>query len=157
MFLVLWEFEVKPDREKRFQEVYGPGGDWDSLFRTDPNHVGTRLFRDTNRSGVYLTADSWLSRKSYEEFLALRRSEYDTLDAAAEDLTLSERRIGLFETDAPRSIACPQSNQTIRAKIGPDKLMRTAFFAQHSFRRQISAAHCAFHGSGPAGVRPIAR
>jgi len=101
MFLVLWEFEVKPDREQRFRQVYGPGGDWDSLFRTDPNHVGTRLFRDTSRSGVYLTADSWLSRKSYEEFLALRRSEYDTLDAATEELTLSERHIGSLETDAP--------------------------------------------------------
>ena len=31
MFLVLWEFEVKPDREQRLQQVYRPGGDWDSL------------------------------------------------------------------------------------------------------------------------------
>jgi hypothetical protein len=97
MFLVLWEFEVKPSCEQRFQEVYRPGGDWDSLFRNDPNHVETRLFQDMMRSGVYLTADYWLSRKSYEEFLALRRSEYRTLDAATEDLTLSERHIGSFE------------------------------------------------------------
>jgi len=100
MFLVLWEYEVKPGNERRFEEVYGPGGDWDSLFRSDPNHAGTRLFRDTVRIDVYLTADYWLSRKSYEEFLALRRSEYKTLDAATEDLTLSERHIGSFETDA---------------------------------------------------------
>ena len=97
MFLVLWEFEVKPGREERFQEVYGPGGDWDSLFRSDPNHAGTRLFQDTARSDVYLTADYWHSRKSYEEFLALRRSEYKLLDAATEDLTLSERHIGSLE------------------------------------------------------------
>ena len=97
MFLVLWEFEVKPGRAQRFQEVYGPGGDWDSLFRSDPNHVETRLFQDTMRSGVYLTADYWHSRESYEEFLALRRSEYKTLDAAAEELTLSERHIGSLE------------------------------------------------------------
>jgi hypothetical protein len=100
MFLVLWEFEVKPGGEERFQQVYGPGGDWDSLFRTDSNHVGTRLFHDTNRSGVYLTADYWLSRKSYEESLALRRSEYTDLDAATENLTLNERHVGSFETDA---------------------------------------------------------
>ena len=98
MFLVLWEFEVKPGREQSFQQVYGPGGDWDSLFRTDPNHAGTRLFRDTTRNGVYLTADYWLSRKSYEEFLVLRRSEYKALDAASENLTLSERHIGSLET-----------------------------------------------------------
>ena len=100
MFLVLWEFEVKPGREQRFQQVYGSGGNWDSLFRTDPNHAGTRLFHDVTRTGVYLTADYWLSRKSYEEFLALRRSEYKALDAATEDLTLSERHVGSLETDA---------------------------------------------------------
>jgi hypothetical protein len=71
------------------------------LFRTDPNHAETRLFRGTTRIGVYLTADYWLSRKSYEEFLALRRSEYNALDAATEELTLSERHIGSLETDAP--------------------------------------------------------
>jgi len=97
MFLVLWEFEVKPGRERRFEEVYGPGGDWDSLFRSDPNHAGTRLFRDTTRTGVYLTTDCWLSRESYEAFLALRRSEYKTLDAVTEDLTLSERQLGALE------------------------------------------------------------
>lgn len=99
MFLVLWEFEVKPGNEERFEQVYGPGGDWDSLFHSDSNHAGTKLFRDTAQTGVYLTADYWLSQKSYEEFLALRRSEYKTLDAATEDLTLSERHMGSFETD----------------------------------------------------------
>ena len=101
MFLVLWEFEVKPGREQRFQEVYGPGGDWDSLFRSDPNHAETRLFQDTTRTGVYLTADYWLSRKSYEEFLAFRRSEYNTLDASTEELTRSEWHIGSFEIAEP--------------------------------------------------------
>jgi hypothetical protein len=52
------------------------------------------------RTAVYLTADYWLSRKSYEEFLALRRSEYKLLDAASEDLTLNEHHIGSFEIDA---------------------------------------------------------
>ena len=101
MFLVLWEFEVKPGREERFEKVYGPGGDWDSLFQTDPNHAGTRLFRDATRGGIYLTADYWLSRKTYEEFRNLRRSEYRKLDAASEDLTLSERHIGSLETEHP--------------------------------------------------------
>jgi heme-degrading monooxygenase HmoA len=100
MFLVLWEFEVKPGNEERFEQVYGPGGDWDSLFRSDPGHMGTRLFRDTARTGVYLTADHWLSQKSYEEFLVLRRSKYKALDAASENLTLRERQIGSFETNA---------------------------------------------------------
>jgi len=126
MFVALWEFEVKPRREQRFQEVYRPG-DCDSLFRADPNHAGTRLFRDTARSNVYLTADYWLSRKSYEEFLALRRSEYKTLDAASEDLTLSERHIGSLEvlrrpeisrdgSRLPHGRADPQSSEQSRCQ-----------------------------------------
>jgi hypothetical protein len=74
MFLVLWEFEVKPGYEERFERVYGPGGDWDSLFRGDANHTGTQLFRDGVKPRVYLTADYWLSSKSYEEFLQSHRA-----------------------------------------------------------------------------------
>ena len=119
MFLVLWEFEVKPGSEGRFVQVYSPGGDWDSLFHNDPNHRGTRLFQDTARTGVYLTADYWLSQKSYEEFLALRRSEYKALDAASEDLTLSERQIGSLEVvDASATVLAkrlkPSSGSTNR-------------------------------------------
>jgi hypothetical protein len=100
MFLVLWEFEVKPGCEPRFERVYSSGGDWDSLFRQDPNHAGTHLFRDTVRPRVYLTTDYWRSRKCYEEFLALRSSEYKALDAATEDLTQCERHIASLETEA---------------------------------------------------------
>jgi hypothetical protein len=32
MFVVLWEFEVKPGCEERFETVYGPGGDWLPFF-----------------------------------------------------------------------------------------------------------------------------
>jgi len=97
MFLVLWEFEVKPGSEQCFERVYGPGGDWDSLFRRDSNHAATYLFRDTTRPRVYLTADYWLSRKSYEEFLRDHRSTYLSLDAASENLITCERHIGSVE------------------------------------------------------------
>jgi hypothetical protein len=100
MFVVLWEFEVKQGSEERFERVYGPGGDWDSLFRRDAERAGTYWFRDTTRPRVSLTADYWLSHKSYEEFLR-SRSEYKALDAAAEDLISSERHIGAFETATP--------------------------------------------------------
>jgi hypothetical protein len=101
MFVVLWEFEVKPGCEERFERVYGPGGDWDSLFHRDPSHAGTFLFRDTTRPCMYLTMDYWLSRTSYEEFLRARTNEYKALDAASGDLTSVDRRLGSFELAAP--------------------------------------------------------
>jgi hypothetical protein len=98
MFLVLWEFEVKPGCEQRFEKVYGPGGDWDSLFGRDSNHAGTHLFRDANKPRVYLTTDYWRSRKSYEDFLQAAGNEYKNLDSVSEELTANERHIGSYET-----------------------------------------------------------
>ena len=97
MFLVLWEFEVKPGCEERFQRVYGPGGDWDSLFRRESSHAGTHLFRDISKPRVYLTADYWRSRKAYEEFLQAQGNEYNALDAVSEELTANERHVGSYE------------------------------------------------------------
>ena len=38
MFVILWEFEVKPGYEKSFQTVYGPEGAWVQLFRRDSHY-----------------------------------------------------------------------------------------------------------------------
>jgi heme-degrading monooxygenase HmoA len=97
MFLVLWEFEVKPGCEQRFERVYGPGGEWNALFRRDPNHAGTQLFRDLAKPRVYLTMDYWRSKRSYQEFRQAQRVEYKALDATSEDLTACEREIGTYE------------------------------------------------------------
>ena len=97
MFLVLWEFEVKPGCEEQFERVYGPGGDWDSLFQRDAHHAGTYLFRDTTRHRFYLTTDYWLSYDSYEEFLQAQKCGYHLLDAASDTLISAERHLGSFE------------------------------------------------------------
>jgi hypothetical protein len=50
---------------------------------------------------VYLTLDFWTTRHSYEEFLATHKSEYQSIDALGENLTLSELRLGAYELVAP--------------------------------------------------------
>ena len=97
MFVTLWEFEVKPGCEERFQKAYGPQGDWAKLFRSDAKYQETRLLHDVTRPGVYLTLDFWASQQAYEQFMASRTAEYKALDAAEEELTLGERKIGWFE------------------------------------------------------------
>ena len=101
MFLALWEYEVKPGCEERFEKVYGPAGDWAMLFRCDSNYQETRLLRDPFRPAIYLTLDFWKSRQAHEEFLAAHRAEYKKLDALGEDLTINERRAGDYEFIAP--------------------------------------------------------
>ena len=97
MFVALWEFEVKPGCEKRFQKVYGPEGDWATLFRNDANYQETRLWHDPEHPAIYLTFDFWASRQAYENFMATHAVEYKKLDAAGEKLVLRERKIGWYE------------------------------------------------------------
>jgi heme-degrading monooxygenase HmoA len=97
MFVALWEYEVKPGCEKRFEEAYGPGGGWVRLFRSDANYRETRLLRDPLRSALYLTLDFWNSRDAYEKFMEVRKEDSKALDAAGEKLTNTERRIGWYE------------------------------------------------------------
>lgn len=68
MFVTLWEFEVKSGSEELFEATYGPEGAWVKLFRRDKRYLGTRLLRDVGAARVYVTMDSWESRKAYEEF-----------------------------------------------------------------------------------------
>jgi heme-degrading monooxygenase HmoA len=98
MFVALWEFEVKPGCEKRFEKVYGPEGDWARLFRRHPQYQETRLVRDVFRRGVYLTMDFWQSRATYEEFMEGHRKEYEEIEVVGEALTLKERQVGWFES-----------------------------------------------------------
>jgi quinol monooxygenase YgiN len=97
MFVVLWEFEVKPGCEERFESVYGPQGGWAEFFRRDPTYLGTRLARDTSRERIYFTLDSWASREAYETFRTRFREEYERFDAECASLTVAERHIGSLE------------------------------------------------------------
>lgn len=101
MFVALWEFEVKPGYEKRFEKVYGPDGDWATLFRSDANYQQTQLFHDPACPATYFTLDFWTSRQAYEKFMAPHAAGYEELDAVGEELTLRERKIGWYE-----SLAC---------------------------------------------------
>jgi len=97
MFVALWEYEVKPGSEERFENAYGPAGDWVRLFRSDSQYIQTRLVKDSLRERVYLTMDFWESREAYEEFMGRHKADYAAIDATGEGLTLNERRIGWYE------------------------------------------------------------
>ena len=98
MFVALWEVEVKPRCQERFQKVYGPGGDWAKLFQSDSNDQVTELWHDPEHPAIFLTLDFWTSRQAYENFMASLAAEYERLDAVGEELTRYERKIGWFES-----------------------------------------------------------
>lgn len=97
MFLVLWEFDVKPGFESRFERVYGPDGDWVQFFRSDPHYRETRLLSDPVRPGAYVTLDLWDSRGAYEQFRQNNREAYAALDHSCEAMTVREKHLGSFD------------------------------------------------------------
>lgn len=97
MFVVLWEFDVKPGSEERFENVYGPDGGWVKLFQIDPAYQRTLLLRDPFRERVYVTCDFWANHKAYERFQQNHSEAYSALDKGCEELTVAERKIGAFE------------------------------------------------------------
>jgi hypothetical protein len=96
MFVILWEFEVKPGCEKSFESAYGPEGSWVLLFRCDPHYRMTRLLKDLSRPGTYLTMDFWDSESNYDHFKTAHHDAYQSLDCETGALTLTERHIGSF-------------------------------------------------------------
>jgi heme-degrading monooxygenase HmoA len=97
MFVVLWEFDVKPGNEERFESVYGPVGGWAKLFQSDPAYLRTLLLRDPFRRRTYVTCDFWVNKNAYETFQRNNSDAYRALDKECEELTLAERKLGAFE------------------------------------------------------------
>jgi len=97
MFVVLWEFDVKPGSVERFESVYGPSGDWARLFQSDPACLRTHLLRDPFRERIYVTCDFWANRKAYGLFRERHADQYRALDQRCAELTVAEREVGAFE------------------------------------------------------------
>lgn len=98
MLVILWQYQVKPDRAAEFENIYSATGAWAELFRKAGGYLGTELYCDRNRPGQYLTIDRWDSAQEYESFLSTWKAEYDLLDLQCEGLTEAETPLGRWET-----------------------------------------------------------
>ena len=48
MYVVVWEYEVKPEAIDRFLSGYGPEGQWATLFARGEGFMGVELYRSTS-------------------------------------------------------------------------------------------------------------
>ncbi len=102
MIEIVWEFIVRPEAIPRFEEIYGSSGDWAVLFRQHPGYEGTTLLQDTAAPERFLTIDRWESELHFNEMLRLAQQEYARLDALGGELTISERKLGVFHSVTAR-------------------------------------------------------
>lgn len=97
MYLILWEYKVRPDKVEAFEEFYGSEGAWAKLFAKAEGFLGTTLSKKLGEDNVYLTEDRWETRERFERFSDENKAEYARLDVVGDELTESEVKIGAYE------------------------------------------------------------
>jgi heme-degrading monooxygenase HmoA len=95
-FLAVWRFRVRPEKNETFERIYGPDGEWATLFRTAEGYQGTKLMRSAVDPQLYLTFDFWKSEADYKRFRTAHLQQYQEIDARCESLTEDEVEIGSF-------------------------------------------------------------
>lgn len=97
MYIIIWEYRVKPERVAEFEEVYAANGAWAQLFKKEAGYLATELLNDPNEAYRYITIDRWKSSQDYEAFLLQWEAEYAALDTQCEHLTEQESLLGKWE------------------------------------------------------------
>jgi heme-degrading monooxygenase HmoA len=97
MYTYIWAFDVRPDKDDRFRDAYGPEGAWVALFRRAPGYISTQLYQDQRDRHRYVTVDTWASREAHAAFRREFAAPFAELDARCEALTLREELVGEFD------------------------------------------------------------
>lgn len=96
MQLIVWEYQVHPERIEEFEALYRPDGEWAALFRRSPGFVSTTLLYDRQYPTRYLVSDRWASFEAYDLLRSMHEADYRALDERGRQLYLAERVVGRF-------------------------------------------------------------
>jgi hypothetical protein len=92
---VVWQFQVKPGKQKEFEKFYGADGEWTQLGRRSRSYLGSSFLRDQARDTSYLLIEYWSEMVVYERH---RR------DLVTDVRAIEERRDALCESILPLGI-----------------------------------------------------
>jgi heme-degrading monooxygenase HmoA len=98
MFIIVWEYQIKPEKQAEFESVYSSTGAWGKLFSASTGYMGTELLRDQALPFRYLTIDRWVSEDEYELFLSKYEERYMALDMECDGLTDNESLLGKWNS-----------------------------------------------------------
>jgi heme-degrading monooxygenase HmoA len=98
MYVILWEFVVRPEKVDAFVAAYKSDGAWATLFAQADGYIGAELLRstDSDQAATFLTRDRWKTVEDFTRFQEYFAAEYRRLDTQFEGLTLRERKLGAF-------------------------------------------------------------
>ncbi len=97
MYVIVWEFVVRPEKIEAFADAYNSDGAWGKLFAQADGYIGTELLRSTGSgAATFVTIDRWKTAGDFTRFQEHFGNEYRLLDTQLEGLTLRERKLGTF-------------------------------------------------------------
>jgi hypothetical protein len=96
MFVRIWQFRVPSERADEFRAVYGPAGEWATLFSREIAFLGTELLQSATHPNIFLTIDRWDSAEAWAAFLRAWGDDYAALNRRCEALTAAEVEVGTF-------------------------------------------------------------
>ena len=96
MIAVIWQFNVKPGREKEFEELYGADGEWTALNRQTRSYLGSSFMRDQNQSARYLLVEYWSEMLVYEQHRTTRVATIEQIEQRRAELVDVVEPLGIF-------------------------------------------------------------
>ena len=94
MYLLVWRFQVIPERRNEFLRRYASTGEWSKFFARSAGWRGTELVALEGTTDIFLTIDRWDSIEAWDRFRAEFAAEYEALERTCEGLTLKEEQVG---------------------------------------------------------------
>jgi len=102
-YVIVWQYQVRPEAREQFEAAYGPDGAWVRFFRQADGYRYTRLFQDVSDAGRFITLDTWRSEEAFLAFTREHKAGYEALDRSFEALTVHEVRLcGVCLTEPPQ-------------------------------------------------------
>lgn len=101
MYVIIWEFIVRPEHLEEFVAAYKSDGLWAKLFARAKGYIGTELLSSTEpgHETTFLTIDRWTTAGNFTRFLEQFGAEYRGLDTHLVGCTLREHKLGVFSSE----------------------------------------------------------
>ena len=102
MIALVWQFQVKREREREFEDLYGANGPWAALGRRSRSFLGSSFLRDLAQPGRYYLIEYWSEMLVYERHQADFGDEIRQLDRERAELLDGATPLGIFSAlDVP--------------------------------------------------------
>jgi len=99
---VVWQFQVRPGKQKEFERVYGADGEWSALARRSRSFLGSSFLRDQAAGTSYLLIEYWSEMVVYEKHRSTASADIRRLDERRDELCEAITPLGIFSAlDVP--------------------------------------------------------